>query len=600
MPKRIITALDLEMAARLGNKEFMIGADDVVTDVALERAAQLEIRIIKNPVRSGSVSVKGGSGAGGTAQESLPVAGDAFTGAALPPPPLSPLSLLPSPLPGETGAKPPIPASAASLASFQGELEQIKKEIAYLKGAGGVLPGEADLVIKNGYLVIPRLGVFRGDLEVSGRKIAAISVSGQARGKKMIDATGLYVLPGVVDPHIHLGIFGDMREEMEKETASALLGGVTAAGCMLYSEESYFDYLPSFVEMVERHSYIDIFPHLIITTPRQVEEIPAYIKHLQITSFKIFMCGIPGLIPHMHDDKILDVFEKVKGCRDVSIAIHAENSHIVERSTAQHRRQVEQDNDLQAWSLTRPSLAEEEAVKRAVLLARSCGVTIYLVHLSARESIEVIRRYRERGGGAYSLYAETTSPYLTIDTDWLLGARGKMTPPFRSPQDREALWQGLREGIIDTVGTDNATLTLAEKMVDKGMAEALPGYPALATHLPSLLSEGVNRGRIDLTRLAEVTSLRPAEIFGFYPAKGSLLPGSNADIVVVDLQERRKVDPLQLASRSDFSLYEGKELTGWPVFTVKSGEIVMQGGELLATAQKKGMVIRRSPSNVKV
>ena len=562
MPRRIITALDLEMAAHLGKKEFVVVPDDVVTDIARERAAQLEIRITNAP--SGAMDDKVDA--------------------------------------EEVEASLSATAGNVSLDLFQSELKQLQKEVDRLKtgGLNAIHRGneqegsavEADLVIKNGSLVIPRLGVFRGDLEIIGRKIAAISLNGQARGKKTIDASGLYVLPGVMDPHVHLGIFGDLQEEMEKETASALLGGVTTAGCFLYSEASYFDYLPSFVEIVERHSYIDIFPHLVITTPQQVEEIPAYIRDLNITSFKVYMCGIPGLIPSMSDDKILDVFEKVKGFPAVSIAIHAENSHLVDRFTAQHHQRVEQNNDLLSWSETRPSLTEEEAVKRAVLLAKNYGVNIYLVHLSVKGSIAVIRESR-RSGGTCSLYAETTSPYLTIDTDSKLGARGKMIPPFRTPEHREALWEGLREGVIDTVGTDNVTITLAEKKVEQGMGEALPGYPALATHLPSLLHEGVNKGRVDLTRLAEVTSLRPAEIFGLYPAKGSLLPGSDADIVIVDLQARRKVDPLKLASRSDFSLFEGKELIGWPEFTVKSGEIVMQTGELLATAKRKGMVIRR-------
>ena len=560
MAKRIITALDLELAARLGKSEFVVEPGDVITDVAREKAAQLEIRLTSTP------------------------------------------SKIETP-PNSTPSKPaPQQENSTPLEYFKNELDQLKKEISHLKKdqANGVsvsTPGintaaEADLVIKNGSLVIPRLGILKGDLEIVGRKIAAISTSGQARGRKTIDAAGLYVMPGVMDPHIHLGIFGELQDEMEKETASALIGGVTTAGCFLYSDASYFEYFPSFVETVERYSFIDIFPHLVITTPQQVEEIPAYIRDLNITSFKVYMCGIPGLIPHMNDDKILDVFEKVKDYPHVSISIHAENAHLVDRFTTQNRRRVEVDNDLLAWSETRPPLAEEEAVKRAVLLARRYGVSIYLVHLSARESVAVVRA-AGKGGDTYSLYAETTSPYLTIDTDWNLGPRGKMTPPFRPPEHRAALWEGLREGTIDTVGTDNATITLSEKKVAQGMGEALPGYPALATHLPSLLHEGVNKGRIDLARLTETISLRPAEIFGLYPTKGSLLPGSDADVVIVDLKMRRTVDPLKLASRSDFSLFEGQELTGWPVFTLKSGEVVMQNGELPGAVKRKGMVIRR-------
>jgi len=586
LPRRIITALDIEMVAGMGKTQFLVEESDVVTDIAREKADQLNIEIKKaGPEKEAlrdSISEKHRS----HLQDNK----------------------------GEDSPHVKTDKSPDDLEKFKTELSQIKQDLQTLKSGSGESSlaevvqrrtttwrspeaetqesGPVDLTIKNGNLVIPRLGIMQGDLEIYGSKIKAVTASGKARGDNIIDAAGLYVLPGIVDPHIHLGLFGELGDEIARESASALVGGVTTVGCFLNTDRSYFDYFPQFVELVEKNSYIDIYPHFVITKPEQVAEIPSYVEELKIKSFKIYMCGIPGIIPSMSDNQILDVFEKVQAYPDVTIAIHAENSHLVERATEKARNLVEEKNNLQSWEETRPSLVEEEAVKRAVLLAERYGVSIYLVHLSARESINVVRESRRRAPADYSLYAETTSPYLTNNSGSPLDARAKMMPPFRSREHTEALWAGLREGQIDTIGTDNVTITLAEKKIEDGMWGAMPGYPALATHLPSLLHEGVNGDRIDLVRLAEAASLRPAEIFGFYPPKGSLLPGSDADLAIVDLNKTVRVDPQKLLSRSDFSLFEGRKLRGWPVYTVKGGQLIMREGEISADAKRRGMVIR--------
>ncbi len=436
---------------------------------------------------------------------------------------------------------------------------------------------KADVIIQNGKLVFPKLGIFNGDIFIKNGKIISISSSyNNSEGKKIIDASGLYVLPGIIDPHVHLGIFGNLEDEILHETSSALIGGVTTAGCFLYTDGSYFDYFPHFANKVEKYSSIDIFPHFCITTQDQIHEIQAYIEDLKITSFKIFTAG--KFIPGFSDDRILDVFEKLKNYKDIILSIHTENPYIVDRATKLKMNIAKQGN-LQDWSDCNPSLAEEEAVQKAVLFSRKYGVKIYLVHISAKESIDFLRNDRKIHENNH-VYAETTSPYLTINTSSPLGARGKMVPPIRSEEDSKALWEGLRTGLIDTVGTDNTTITLEEKKVDKGIWEALPGYPTLATHLSSMLSFGVNEDMLDLVKLSEVMSMNPANIFGFYPRKGSLLPGSDADMVIIDLNKRVIVDPEKLRSRSDFSLFEGITLQGWPVYTLKSGKVLLENGEI--------------------
>ena len=185
-----------------------------------------------------------------------------------------------------------------------------------------------------------------------------------------------------------------------------------------------------------------------------------------------------------------------------------------------------------------------------------------------------------------NLYVETTSPYLCLDTDSPIGAYGKMLPPIREPESRKALWDGIRSGLIDTIGTDNTVLTAGEKQVSSGMREAGAGYPTLGTHLVSVLDEGIYRQELPIEKLVPLMTMNPARIFGVYPRKGTILPGSDADLVLVDLRAARTVDPRQLLSRSDFSLFQGRTLRGWPVATIKGGHIAAWNGQLTDDLQR--------------
>ena len=185
-----------------------------------------------------------------------------------------------------------------------------------------------------------------------------------------------------------------------------------------------------------------------------------------------------------------------------------------------------------------------------------------------------------------NLYVETTYPYLCLDTDSPIGAYGKMLPPIREPESRKALWDGIRSGLIDTIGTDNTVLTAGEKQVSSGMREAGAGYPTLGTHLVSVLDEGIYRQELPIEKLVPLMTMNPARIFGVYPRKGTILPGSDAGLVLVDLRAARTVDPRQLLSRSDFSLFQGRTLRGWPVAPIKGGHIAAWNGQLTDDLQR--------------
>jgi len=434
------------------------------------------------------------------------------------------------------------------------------------------------LVLKNGRLVIPGQGIFEADVAMENGKIVAI---GQGlSGDEEISVAGKFVLPGLIDPHIHLGIFGDLAEEMEKETASALMGGITTVGAFMGGPNPYMSYFKDVIDLANAKAVADVFFHLAIMTPEQQSEISTYANELGITSFKMYMSGIPGLIPDVDDGFMLQTLEIVAALGDKAIVcVHAENPHLIRIATEKVRARGSET--LADWADTHPNAAEEDAVRRAAYLNDLAGSRMYIVHVSTAESVKALAELKPRYP---KLFAETTSPYLSIVAH--------MIPPFRDTESVDALWQGLASGLLDTVGTDNVTLTLDLKGAEKGIWGAMPGYPAVGTSLPVMLNYGVNNRGFDLIRLVEVMSKNPAEIYGLYPRKGTITPGSDADLVVVDLDLVKTVRHEELGSRADFSLYDGRELRGWPVMTIKGGRVAVKDGQMVSA--RSGSFLKRS------
>jgi len=445
----------------------------------------------------------------------------------------------------------------------------------------------ADLVIKGGQVVIPGSGIYETDVAVEGGKVSALG-SGFT-GREEINASGKYILPGIIDPHIHLGIFGDLASEMETETRSGLIGGVTTVGCFMGGPDPYYPGFSDVIAMTEGKVNTDIFFHLGIMTPEQKQEIPRLIEEFGITSFKQYMAGIPGLIPDVDDGFLLKTFETAAQIGDrVIICVHAENPAINAACRVEIQNALS-DGTLADWSDTQPNFSEAEAVRRAAYLAGLAGNRLYFVHISAAESIRALADIKPANP---RIFVETTSPYLSVTKFSSKGLLAKMVPPFREDASVEALWQGVEDNVVDTIGTDNVTQTLAVKQADKGLWGAMPGYPALGTHLPVVLHYGVNQRGISLLKVAELMSQNPAKIFGLYPQKGTIVPGSDADLVVVAPDKVVKVDHKNLSSAGDFSLYDGEELQGWPVMTIKSGKLVVKDGQMVG--QSQGKFLRRS------
>ena len=515
---RYITSADLQALLRAGKKELVLGEQDKLTDVVREMLRHYGIRI----VHTGTTSTVGSG-------------------------------------PQAAVFAPPVSACAQGL------------DISTFVETGNGL--DYDLAIINGIVVLPESGRVETNICIRNGKIAALTLE-HPSARQVIDARGRYVFPGIIDPHTHLGLYAPLETELETETRSALLGGVTTIGTFFNHEGSYLPTISLLERVVPQYSRIDIIPHFTLRDEKQLQELPLYAGR-GMNSFKVYMCGVRGLYPHQDDGFILAAMEKLRELpSDPVLCIHAENTFIVDRATQSLESQPM--NNLEQWRRMHPNIAEGEAVLRSAYFSGKTGVRTYVVHQSCKESMEVLERAKHE-----RFYAETTSPYLTRDTSSKVGAYGKMLPPFREPESRLALWDGIRKGLIDTIGTDNVTMTAAEKKAGQGMANADAGYPALGTHLASVLNEGFFCQEISLEKLIPLMTMNPAKIFGVYPKKGTLLPGADADIVIVDMETPRRVDPRTLCSRSDFSLFQGEELRGWPVCTIKSGWVAAVNGQVV-------------------
>ena len=447
-----------------------------------------------------------------------------------------------------------------------------------------------DLVVKGGTLVIPGVGLVRADVGIAAGKIVAIAEDLAASNGDVLDASKKVVLPGIFDPHVHIGNERSFEDESETETRAAVLGGVTTIGIFLRSmQDSYLEHLPCFRAAMDTRSYVDSVFHPQIFTDEQIAEIPLYADRFGIRSFKFYMSGLPGIVRSIGDDAMLHGFRTVAALGPDAIAcVHCETGVLVDSARTELAKQ--EVGTLADWERAHPPIAEALAIQTATYLAKVAGVHLYVVHLSSRQGLEIVRAAR-RNGARFTV--ETTTPYLGLESGDKNGFLVKMVPPIRSRDHGDALWEGLIDGSISTVGTDNTSRTLATKKPEAGLHGARPGLPALGTHLPALLHHGLKRG-VPLERLIDCATRAPAQTYGIYPRKGTIAVGSDADLVVVDLDLEKTVTAEGLLGMSDFSPFEGHRLRGWPVATIKGGVVVARDGQIVGPPT--GRYLPRAPA----
>jgi len=254
--------------------------------------------------------------------------------------------------------------------------------------------------------------------------------------------------------------------------------------------------------------------------------------------------------------------------------LHCENIDIIHRLQPEIRDK-EHREDLAAWTDSRPGWTEALDIERVAAIAKIVKGPIYIVHLSSAEGVDAVARAHKEG---VDIIAETLPTFLTLTKYSPLGPLGKVNPPLRDEKSIERLWEGIKTGIVQCVGSDNAT---ARKNMKQDIWDGCPGLPSIETYLPVMLSEGVNKGRITLEKLVEICCRNNAQAMGLYPRKGTIETGSDADLVIVDLNKSVTLRADTLHQFADYTPYEGWQITGYPILTMLRGNVVMQDGKLL-------------------
>ena len=437
-----------------------------------------------------------------------------------------------------------------------------------------------DLAIKNCKIVFPEGIISGAGVAVDEEKIVAVvKEPNLPTADKTIDAKGNYLIPGVIDPHSHLGSHFSFEDDFRTETQSAAGGGVTTLFTLMQDKRSLKEIVPKRIKMADRNATIDLsFGGGFMPSPSpHLDELADYID-LGVTAFKCKPATEkwgPIVVAGVDDGSLYACFKALGELGGLPM-VHAENPKIVEMFR-DHLMKTGR-KDLPAYTESRPSFAEEEYMRRAIFIAKVASSPLYIVHISIGNGMDVVAEAKADG---VNVIAETCPHYLTHTKDSGLGILGVVTPPLREKKDIEGLWHGIKSGVIDCMGSDHATIMPRSEKEKGDIWTTMPGWPGTETLLPVMLSEGVKKGRIPLEKVVEICCYNPARVFGLYPRKGTISVGSDGDLTIVDLDKKVKVTPDVLHSAADFTIYDGWEMKGWPVMTICRGNVVMEEGEIV-------------------
>ena len=434
-----------------------------------------------------------------------------------------------------------------------------------------------DLVIKNGALVTPEATI-QANVGVKDGRIAAIA-SEELSGRRVIDAAGLYVLPGLIDGHVHFRDPGlTYKEDLATGSQAAAAGGICTFIDMPNTKPplSTVEAFQEKKSLGESKACVD-FGVVAVVVQDNVDLIPE-LATTGIVGYKVFMGETVGAIPAPDDGAMLEAFGLISKT-GLRVGLHAENNqimqHLIKRFKAQGR------TDALAHLDSRPEVAEADAIQKAILFAEYTGAKVHIYHMSSKKGAELVGQAKKAG---IDVTAETGPHYLLMDgpTDMpKLKSMLKMNPPVRAREHGVALFQGLLDGSVDMIATDHSPHTQEEKIKDN-IWEAIPGFCGVETSVPLMLTQ-VNAGRMTLNQYVKVASENPARVWGMYPKKGRLAVGSDADFTLVDMGKEGVIRSERLHSKSKVSPFDGYKVKGMPVYTIVRGNVVMKDGEVNST-----------------
>lgn len=434
-----------------------------------------------------------------------------------------------------------------------------------------------DLVIKNGKIVTSQ-GTYEGDdIAIKDGKIFAIEKSGSfPESKETVDVKGKYILPGLIDVHVHFREPGlTYKEDFSTGSTAAAIGGITSVcdmpNCVPFT--CTLDAYEEKLDIIKDKAYVD-YGLIAAVVGDSIQEIPK-LADAGINVYKIFMGSTVGGVPAPDDGGMLEAFRLIKetGRR---IGVHAENNPIMDFFTAKLKK--EGRTDALAHLEARPTVAAVEATQRAILFAKETGCKLHIYHMSSKDEVELIKQAKLQG---IDVSAETAPHYLLLNSDYYqkLGSIIKMNPPIRSAEHGEGLWKGLQEGIIEVIGTDHSPHSEEEKLKEN-IWDAIPGFPGVETNVPLMLTQ-INEGKLTLNQYVKLASENPSKLFNMYPEKGTYKLGTDADFTIVDMDKEGIIDKKKLHSKPKITPFDGYRVKGMPVYTIVRGNIVMKDGEIV-------------------
>jgi dihydropyrimidinase len=457
------------------------------------------------------------------------------------------------------------------------------------------------LLIKNGKLVTAS-EIADADLFIEGEKISAIGTKLQVKADEVLDAGGLLVMPGGIDPHVHLdmpfmGTFSS--DDYASGTTAALFGGTTTLiDFVLQTQGKSLDHaLKAWQGRSNGKACCDYSFHMAVTdfNEETKKEISVLVEQEGITSFKTFMAYKGALM--IDDRQMVGLMQEVKKCGGM-VTVHATNGDMIDFLVNKHRTEGKL-SPLYHY-LSQPEITEAEASGRFADMAFYSGVPAYIVHMTCEGAHNHVRLAAERN---QRVFAETCIQYLLLDASLYEknfdGAKWVMSPPLREKKDQESLWAGINQGSVQVVATDHCPFKWEQKLMGKDDFSKIPnGHPAIEHRMELLFSEGVNKGRISLNKYVEVTSTNAAKIFGMFPQKGSLAPGSDADILLFDPNEEHTISAKTHHMNVDYSAYEGWKVKGKTKTVIMRGKIAVNDNKLKVPAGYGRFVKRNKVSGI--
>ncbi|HTS72839.1 MAG TPA: dihydropyrimidinase [Gaiellaceae bacterium] len=443
-------------------------------------------------------------------------------------------------------------------------------------------------VLIKGGRIVTAADDYVADVYVEDETVTLIGAELDQPADKTIDATGRYVLPGMVDPHTHLDMpFGGTVtiDDVESGQTAAAFGGTTTHVDFIIQPPgaTFAQALEEWRAKANGVQVIDMGYHMAVTDLEHggtLEELAA-LPDEGITSYKLFMAYKGAL---MVDDETLFRTMEVAAETGALVMVHAENGDVIDVLVKQALAAGHTEPIYHA--LTRPPEAEGEATNRAIQLARLAGAPLYVVHVTCREAVQPIARARDDG---WDVWGETCTQYFFNSLDDIAkpdfeGAKYVYSPPVRDKSNWDVLWNAVRTDVLSAISTDHcAFLWDGQKTMGKDDFSKIPnGAPGLENRLQMIHEFGVRAGRISLNRMVELLATSPAKLFGLYPRKGTIAVGSDADIVVFDPKKRVTITAASHHSKSDYNLFEGTEVTGSPETVLLRGHVLVENDELVA------------------